>query len=129
MIDDYKGLARRNPLLALVFAYFMLSLTGIPPSGGFTAKFSVFGAAIDAGMVWLVIVGVLTSIVSAYFYLRPVFYAFMYDGEGEVSVRPATTIALAITAAATIILGIYPGPVLELAREAVFSSTQLLAGG
>jgi NADH-quinone oxidoreductase subunit N len=129
MIDDYKGLARRNPLLALVFAYFMLSLTGIPPSGGFTAKFSVFGAAVDAGMVWLAIVGVLTSIVSAYFYLRPVFYAFMFDGEGEVSVRPATTIALAITAAATIILGIYPGPILELAREAVFSSAQLLAGG
>jgi NADH-quinone oxidoreductase subunit N len=129
MIDDYKGLARRNPLLALVFAYFMLSLTGIPPSGGFTAKFSVFGAAVDAGMVWLAIVGVLTSIVSAYFYLRPVFYAFMFDGEGEVSVRPATTIALAITAAATIILGIYTGPILELAREAVFSSAQLLAGG
>jgi NADH-quinone oxidoreductase subunit N len=80
-------------------------------------------------MVWLVIVAVLTSIVSAYFYLRPVFYAFMFDGEGEVSVRPATAIALAITAAATIILGIFPGPILELAREAVFSSTQLLAGG
>ena len=129
MIDDYKGLARRKPYLALVFAYFMLSLTGIPPSGGFTAKFSVFGAAVDAGLVWLVIAGVLTSIVSAYFYLRPVFYAFMFDGEGEVSVRPATTIALAITAAATIILGVYPGPVLDLAREAVFSTSTLIAGG
>ena len=129
MIDDYKGLARRKPLLALVFAYFMLSLTGIPPSGGFTAKFSVFGAAVDAGLVWLVIVGVLTSVVSAYFYLRPVFYAFMFDGEGEVSVRPATAIALVITVAATIILGVFPGPMLDLARQAVFSTTTLAAGG
>jgi len=129
MLEDYKGLARRKPLLAMVFAYFMLSLTGIPPSGGFTAKFSVFGAAVDSGLVWLAIVGVITSVVSGYFYLRPVFYAFMYDGEGEVTVNPATTVALAVAAAATLILGIYPGPVLDLAREAVFSSAVFLAGG
>ena len=129
MLEDYKGLARRKPLLAMVFAYFMLSLTGIPPSGGFSAKFSVFGAAIDSGLVWLAIVGVITSVVSGYFYLRPVFYAFMYDGEGEVTVHPASTVALAVAAAATILLGIFPGPLLDLAQEAVFSSAVFLAGG
>jgi NADH-quinone oxidoreductase subunit N len=129
MLADYKGLARRRPLLAMVFAYFMLSLTGIPPSGGFSAKFSVFGAAVDSGLVWLAIVGVITSVVSGYFYLRPVFYAFMYDGEGEVTVNPASTVALAVAAAATLILGIFPGPLFELAREAVFSSSVFLAGG
>ena len=129
MLEDYKGLARRKPLLAMVFAYFMLSLTGIPPSGGFTAKFSVFGAAVDSGLVWLAIVGVITSVVSGYFYLRPVFYAFMYDGEGEVTVHPASTVALAVAAAATILLGIFPGPLLDRAQEAVFSSAVFLAGG
>jgi len=128
-LDDYKGLAKKSPWLALALAYFMLSLTGIPPTGGFIAKFSVFGAALEADLLWLAIVGVVTSVVSAYFYLRPVFYAFMYEGDGEITLRPATNLALTIGLVVTFLLGIFPGPWLEAAREAVFAGTQLLAGG
>jgi NADH-quinone oxidoreductase subunit N len=128
-LDDYKGLAKKSPWLALALAYFMLSLTGIPPTGGFVAKFSVFGAALEADLLWLAIVGVVTSVVSAYFYLRPVFYAFMYDGDGEITLRPATNLAITIGLVVTFLLGIFPGPWLEAAQEAVFAGTQLLAGG
>ncbi|MGD8858253.1 MAG: NADH-quinone oxidoreductase subunit N, partial [Chloroflexota bacterium] len=82
MLDDYKGLYKRSPLLALALAYFMLSLTGIPPTGGFTAKFGVFGAVVDANMTWLAVIAVITSVISGYYYLRLVFYSFMFDGEG-----------------------------------------------
>jgi NADH-quinone oxidoreductase subunit N len=131
MLDDYKGFYRRSPTLALILAFFMLSLTGIPPTGGFTAKFGVFGAAIEAKLVWLAVIGVITSVVSAYFYLRVVFYSFMYEGADTSRIRPAAAIGItvAITALVTLLLGIYPTPFLEAASEAVFSGVQVLAGG
>jgi len=129
MLDDYKGLYKRSPLLALALAYFMLSLTGIPPTGGFTAKFSVFGAVINADMVWLAIIAVITSVISAYFYLRLVFYSFMFDGEGVVTAKPALVAAVVVAVALTFLLGVYPGPFFDAAREAVFSGAQALAGG
>jgi NADH-quinone oxidoreductase subunit N len=131
MLDDYKGFSRRSPVLAFILAFFMISLTGIPPTGGFTAKFGVFGAAIEANLVWLAIIGVITSVVSAYFYLRVVFYSFMYEGEQTSRIRPAVTVsvAVAITALVTLLLGIYPTPFLEAASDAVFSGVQALAGG
>ncbi len=129
MLEDYKGLYKRSPLLALALAYFMLSLTGIPPTGGFTAKFGVFGAVINADMTWLAIIAVITSVISAYFYLRVVFYSFMYEGEGKVVVKPAIAAAVAVALVLTFLLGIYPDPFIEAAREAVFSGTQALAGG
>ena len=129
MLDDYKGLYKRSPLLALALAYFMLSLTGIPPTGGFTAKFGVFGAVINADMTWLAVVAVVTSVISAYFYLRVVYYSFMYDGEGEVVVKPAIAAAVVIAVVVTFLLGVFPDPFFEAAREAVFSGAQALAGG
>ena len=120
---------KRSPLLALALAYFMLSLTGIPPTGGFTAKFGVFGAVINADMTWLAIIAVITSVISAYFYLRVVFYSFMYDGEGEVVVKPAIAAAVVVALVLTFLLGVYPDPFFQAAREAVFSGAQVLAGG
>jgi NADH-quinone oxidoreductase subunit N len=130
-LDDYKGLARRNLPLALALAYFMLSLTGIPPSGGFVGKFFVFGAALQADLAWLAIVGVVTSVVSAYFYLRLVYLSFMFDSEREEAVvaQPALNVALGITVLATLILGLAPAPWMEMAREAVVAGGQILAGG
>ena len=128
-LDDYKGLARRRLWMALALAFFMLSLTGIPPTGGFTAKFTVFAAVLDADMAWLAIIGVLTSVVSAYFYLRIVFFSFMYEGEGKVSIKPALTVAVTVAVVVTLVLGLFPDPWLELASEAVFSTVQALAGG
>ncbi|MDX1662663.1 MAG: NADH-quinone oxidoreductase subunit N [Candidatus Promineifilaceae bacterium] len=129
MLEDYKGLAARSPFMALGLAYFMLSLTGVPPSGGFSGKFLLFGAAIEADLVSLALVGVVTSVISGYYYLRPVFLAFMFQGEGEVeSTIPLSTV-VAVAAVATLLLGIVPGPWFDAAQQAVLSSAELLAGG
>lgn len=129
MLDDYKGLAKRHPWIAICMAFFMLSLTGIPPTAGFAAKFYVFGTAIEAGLLWLTIIGVITSVVSAYYYLRVVFLMYMYEGEGEMALKPALLAAVAITALATLLVGILPGTWFDLVRQAVISSAQALAAG
>ncbi len=128
-LHSFKGFAKRSPALALVMAYFMLSLTGIPPTGGFSGKFYVFRAAIDAGLVWLAIVGVITSVVSGYYYLRLVYLMYFYDGEGEVAASNSLWTAVALTAIATLILGFLPGTWFDLAREATMHGVQMLVGG
>jgi len=128
-LADYQGLARRSPWLALAMAYFMLSLTGIPPTGGFSGKFFVFRAALDGGLTWLAILGVVTSVVSGFYYLRVVYVMFFYDGEGQVDLRPAIGAAVGIAAVATLVLGLAPGPWFSAAQEAVLSGARLLAGG
>ena len=131
MLSDYKGLAKRSPLMALALAYFMLSLTGVPPTGGFSGKFFVFRSVIEADMIWLVLVGVVTSVISGYFYLRVVYYAFMFEGDdtAEVTSRPALNMAVALTAVVTLVLGLAPGFVYLLTQDAVVSGVQRLVGG
>lgn len=128
-LDDYKGLAQRSPLLALAMAYFMLSLTGIPPTGGFSGKFYVFRAALDADLVWLALVGVITSVVSGYYYLRVVYLMYMFEGEGEVQASRTLNWAVGLTALATIVLGVAPGMWFEITRQASLIGAQMLAGG
>src|SRR5690606_22102084 len=128
-LDDYKGLASRSPALALALAFFMLSLTGVPPTGGFTGKFFLFRAAIEADLLWLAIVGVITSVVSGYFYLRVVYLAFMYEGEGEVTIVPTLSTVVGLTALATLLLGVIPGPWFDAAQQAILTTGQILAGG
>lgn len=129
-IDDYKGLAKNNIGYALLLTYFMLSLIGMPLTGGFLGKFFVFKAAIDAGLVWLAVVGALTSVVSAYYYLRVVFYMFMFEGDETLEAQSTLNTTIAIATAATILLGIIPAPWLELATNAVMMSIPTaLAGG
>jgi len=129
-IEDYKGLAKRYPWVAACMAFFMLSLTGVPTTGGFAAKFFVFRTAIEAGgLIWLVLVGVITSVISGYFYLRIVFYMYMYEGEGRIAIKPALASVVVIAAVATLLLGILPGTWFDLARQAVFHSVQTLAAG
>ena len=89
----------------------------------------MFGAVVNADMTWLAVIAVITSVISAYYYLRVVVYSFMYEGEGEVVVKPAIAAAVAIALAVTFLLGVFPDPFIEAAREAVFSSAQALAGG
>ncbi len=130
MLEDYKGLVKRHPWIAVCMAFFMLSLTGVPTTGGFAAKFFVFRAAIEAqGLIWLVLIGVITSVISGYYYLRVVFYMFMYDGEHEMVLKPAMISAVAIAAFATLLLGLLPGAWFDLARQAVIQSVQALAAG
>ncbi len=134
MLDDFKGLARRAPLLSLAMAYFMLSLTGVPPTGGFSGKFYIFRAALEADLVWLAVVGVITSIISGYFYLRVVYLMFMHEGAGDqrgagVGARPALNVAVALTVLGTLVLGLLPGPWFTAAQQAILRGVQTLAGG
>ncbi len=114
------GLARRRPSLAFAMAVFMVSLAGVPPSAGFVAKLLIFKAALTAQAYGLAVVGVLTSALGAYYYLRVVVYMYMRapEGEGTPVVRPAVSLALAACAVAVVVLGFGPEPIAALARAA-----------
>jgi NADH-quinone oxidoreductase subunit N len=119
-LADYAGLGRRSPLIAAILTMFLLSLIGIPVTGGFFAKFYVFSAALQSNLVGLTIIGVMNSAIAAYYYLRVIVYMYMHDERVEVPVTriPATLgVALAISLAATIYLGVLPGRVLGYAMQ------------
>ena len=119
-LDDYAGLGRRSPLLAAILTIFLLSLIGIPVTGGFFAKFYVFSAALQSHLVGLTIIGVINSAVTAYYYLRVIVYMYMRDERGDIPVAriPAGLgIGLAISLIATIYLGVLPGRVLDYAMQ------------
>jgi NADH-quinone oxidoreductase subunit N len=120
-LDDYAGLGRRSPLLAACLTILLLSLIGIPITGGFFAKFYVFQAALSANLVGLVIIGVINSAVAAYYYLRIIVVMYMRDeGAYEVPVMrvsPALAMVLLISIGATIYLGVLPNRVLDFARQ------------
>lgn len=119
MIEDYAGLSRRNPLVALALAVALLSMAGLPLMAGFMAKFYVFLSAAQAGLVWLVAIGVINSVVSVYYYLRVVFEMFVSTGpEHSLSVdKPAAT-SLGFLAVAVIVLGLVPDSAMVAARHA-----------
>ena len=120
LIEDYSGLGARRPALALAMAIFMLSLIGLPPTVGFIGKFLVFGVAIEAGLVGLAIVGVVTSLISAYYYLRVVVMMYMRSGEPESRSESWLNRTVGLTALATFLLGVLPGPVIFLAGSSGF---------
>ncbi|MEW6567369.1 MAG: NADH-quinone oxidoreductase subunit N [Chloroflexota bacterium] len=117
-LEDYAGLASRRPGLALAMAVFMLSFTGVPPTIGFLGKFYLFRATLDAGQVWLALVGVLTSLVSAYYYLRVVVMMFMRPGAPITRSESWLNLTVGLTALGTVAFGILPGPLLALAGRA-----------
>jgi NADH-quinone oxidoreductase subunit N len=110
-LEGYHGLARTNPGTAALMFLFLLSLTGIPPTAGFAAKFAVILSAVTAGHVGLAILAVLCSVISAFFYLRVAVFMYMNDPKGAPPERfPATVAAaLAVAAMATIVGGVFPG--------------------
>jgi len=116
----YAGLARRSPLLAGLMTLFLLSLAGIPPTVGFIAKAGVFGAAIDAGYWSLALIGVVSSVVAAFFYLRLIVLMYMHEPQGEHSRDPsvAPRVAIAVPAVLTLVLGIFPGLLSEILQQA-----------
>jgi NADH-quinone oxidoreductase subunit N len=119
-LEDYEGLGRRSPLLAAILTIFLLSLIGIPITGGFFAKFYVFSAALQANLVGLVIIGVLNSALASYYYLRLIVVMYMREAREEVPVSPIPLglgAALAISVAATIYLGVLPGRLLDYAAR------------
>jgi NADH-quinone oxidoreductase subunit N len=110
-LTSYRGLGRRSPLLAALLALFLLSLAGIPPTAGFVAKVYVFGAAIDVGAWPLALVGVVASVVAAFFYLRVIVLMYMQEPEGVAETDETVLPRLAVTvpAFAVLALGVFPG--------------------
>jgi NADH-quinone oxidoreductase subunit N len=125
-ISDFRGLAERQPLLAGAMAIFLLSLAGIPPLAGFVGKFYLFSEALRQGYVWLVIIAVFNSVVSAYYYYYVMVAMYMQEGGIEVtrlSKRPALVAAIGLAALATILIGAYPQPYLMSAANAFHSAS------
>ena len=120
-INDYEGLAKKHPLLAALMLIFMFSLTGLPPTAGFIGKLYVFISAINAGYTWLVIVAVVFSAISAYFYLRIVMYMYMREPKVEIEVSKSGTlgVALGVTTVAVLSIGVYPKCLVDLAKAAL----------
>jgi NADH-quinone oxidoreductase subunit N len=119
-LSSYAGLYKRSPLLAALMTIFLLSLAGIPPTAGFIAKAGVFTAAVSAGHWELALLGVLTSVGAAFFYLRVIVLMYMQEPQGEQdeddSVLPR--VAVAIPAILTIALGIFPGLIAGFIQQA-----------
>jgi NADH-quinone oxidoreductase subunit N len=124
-IEDFAGLGQKQPFVAAMLTIFLLSLIGVPLTGGFFGKFYIFKAALDSHLVWLTVLGLLNSAVAAYYYLRLlVMMYFREPGEAASEVAPLTLglrLALVVSAAATLFLGIFPTWVLEFAGKAAQS--------
>jgi len=120
-ISDYEGLARTHPLAAASMLVFMFSLTGIPPMAGFMGKFYLFMSAISAGYTWLVVVAVIFSAISAYFYLRIVMLMYMKEPKETVQLdsSPGLALVLAVTVVAVLFIGILPSKFMMFARLAI----------
>jgi NADH-quinone oxidoreductase subunit N len=116
--DDYLGLSAKRPALAAMMALFMFSLSGIPPLAGFFGKYYVFLAAVKADLVWLAIIGVLTSVISVYYYLRLVVVMYFRTGDAELAEQPSPLAVVAVGLAAILVLqlGLYPSVIVNLAQ-------------
>jgi NADH-quinone oxidoreductase subunit N len=119
---DYAGLAQRSRFLAAMMLVFLLALTGIPPTGGFFGKVYLFAAAVKAGWTWLAVIGVLTSAVSLYYYFRIVVYMYLRDSTQAAPAplrAPALVGAIAFCAVATLVLGLYPEPFIQMVKASL----------
>jgi NADH-quinone oxidoreductase subunit N len=126
-IEDFTGLAKRQPLAAFFMLVFMASLAGIPPTAGFIAKFYVFMAAVDAGMAWLAALALLFAAVSAYYYMRVVMVMYMREpspssvAPPQLATSPALSFVLACAVAGVILFGLFPSPLVSFALQSVLT--------
>ncbi|HVP05571.1 MAG TPA: NADH-quinone oxidoreductase subunit N [Dehalococcoidia bacterium] len=119
-IVDFTGLYRRSPYLALGLAACLISLTGIPPTAGFIAKVYVFNAAVQANLVWLALIGVINSVISAYYYLRVVMNMFTGEPSSEATFQPSMYLgaAMGIAVVGLFAIGVYPNPLIQASEHA-----------
>ncbi len=117
--DDYAGLSSKRPVTAALMSLFMFSLAGIPPFAGFFGKYYVFLSAVKANMTWLAVIGVLTSVISVYYYLRLVVVMYFRDGQADVPSKPSAyaVVATGLAALFVILLGLYPSLIVEIAQR------------
>ncbi len=122
-MDDFNGLARSRPILAIMMSFFMLSLAGIPLTSGFMGKLFVFQATLNAGLVPLAIIGVLTSVISAFYYIRVILNMYFKDGEGDPAAGATRYVnwAVYVAFAGTLILGIVPAIATSLGTGGLFA--------
>jgi NADH-quinone oxidoreductase subunit N len=118
-ISDYAGLGRKYPALAAAMAIFMLSLTGVPPTLGFVGKFYLFRAAMQGQFYLLAVIGVVTSLISAYYYLRVVVTMYMRDGEPQTTSEPWLNLTWGAAAVLTVVVSLVPAPLFDWASQAV----------
>ncbi|HEY83864.1 MAG TPA: NADH-quinone oxidoreductase subunit N [Chloroflexi bacterium] len=122
-IKDYAGLASRNVWLALGMAIFLLSLTGFPPLAGFWGKLYLFRAAVQSNLTWLAVIGVLNSGIAAYYYLNVIVQMYMKPVSDEapaINLNLVTQVALGVAALFTVIVGLWPSPVIEMTLRSLF---------
>ena len=122
-LDGVAGLGYKRPVLGIVLTIFLFSLMGLPPTAGFTAKFYIFAGAIEAGYIWLAVLGVLNSAVSLYYYLRVMVQMYFKDPEEDftwVSINVPTAISIGISVIGVLYLGVFPNTLMNLAKLAGF---------
>jgi NADH-quinone oxidoreductase subunit N len=119
-ITDFAGMGRRSPWLAAGLAFALISLTGVPPTVGFMVKLNIFSAVASSGLSWLVLAGTLSSVVSAYYYMRVVKVMYLSEpvDEWRVTVDRPLQMALGVSTAALLFFGIYPTPLIRMATTA-----------
>jgi len=123
-IDDFTGLARRQPAMAACLSLFLLSLLGLPVTAGFLGKFYVFNAALESNLIWLAILLALNSVIGSYYYLRVMVAMYMREPKQEIAAEPVPwtlSIALWIAAAGTIYVGLFPAQVIDFAAKAALN--------
>ena len=120
LFEHYKGLASEHPWLSAILALFLISLAGFPPTAGFVAKYAIFSAAIAKGYVWLIVIAVLNTVVSVYFYVRLIVNMYMKAEEEKISVYISLHTSFVLTVLATIVIlfGILPGWLLNITSQA-----------
>jgi NADH-quinone oxidoreductase subunit N len=118
-LNDYAGLGRRHPLMAAMMTVAMLSFIGIPPTLGFFGKFYLFRPVIEGGYIGLALIGVLTSLVSAYYYLRVVVIMYMQEGEPEIRREIWITLTALVSGIAIVLLSLFSAPLFTWVSQAV----------
>ena len=124
-LSDYAGLASRRPVIAAVLSVFLLSLAGVPGTAGFAGKFFIFRAALESRLIWLAVIGVATTVVSFYYYLYVIVQMYMREPEDEfadVTMPVSVKLALLVSLAGTLYLGILPASVLEWTASATLNA-------
>jgi NADH-quinone oxidoreductase subunit N len=131
-MEDFYGLNKRSPYLALIMMFALLSLGGIPPTAGFFGKFFIFKAAVDAGYWWLALIGILNAFVALYYYLSVLKYMYLYDSDQEevaIPVSRGAWVGLGLSTLAIIYLGVNAGPAFEWTQEAAVAFFSLVGIG